>query len=325
MNSKKEIIIRLTAMGDILLTIPLLRAMQAHGTQVHLVISHRWKDLAEFLPAKTHLFNGTGTLLKLASRLKGLKAAAMFDLQGKVASIALRNLVNAPITRSYSKRTLNEQCMAATRRYPLRFSDQKPVWQKYAMTCSVDISTPDPRLELTADYMAESRALLAQLGLSEKKFMLIHPDASMPGKSLKPELVRAIADKLKHKVAIIGTSDHDLDLHDSCVDLRSQFKLRQLPGLMKLSAGVISSDSGPMHMARAVEVPLAAIFLQTCPSLGFAPVPGHQVLIISRELECKPCSLHGQREKCPEGHFNCQNLDLAAVSSEISEFMGKNQ
>lgn len=325
MNTNTEIIIRLTAMGDILLTTPLLRAMQARGTQPYLVISHRWKDLAEFLPAKIYLFNGTGTLLKLAARLKSLEADALFDLQGKVASIALRNLVNAPITRNYSKRSLIEQYMAATNRYPLRFSDQKPIWQKYALTCSVDIDTPDPRLVLTDDYMAESRALLIQLGLTEKEFFLIHPDASKAGKSLKPELVQAIADKLKQKVAIIGTSDHDLNLPDSCLDLRNRFKLRQLAGLMKLSAGVVSSDSGPMHMARAVEVPLAAIFLQTCPSLGFAPVPGHQVLVISRELECKPCSLHGQRELCPEKHFNCQNLDLAAVSSEISEFMDKNQ
>jgi heptosyltransferase-2 len=92
---------------------------------------------------------------------------------------------------------------------------------------------------------------------------------------------------------------------------------------MKLSAGIISSDSGPMHLARACEIPVVGIFVQTDPSLGFSPVPGKNVMVISNPLPCKPCSLHGQRQVCPEGHFACRKFNPEEVAEKISRFLEK--
>ena len=317
----REIVLRLNAMGDILLTIPTLRAMAERDVEVHLVINSCWQQLAEFLPAHTHLFNGTGSLIRLSHELKSLNARALFDLQGKLATVAMRNLVNAPITRVYQKRSLREQFQAISHRYPLRFSDQRPVWQKYAETCGVDLERPDPSLNLPAGYLDECREIAAAAGLKEKKFILIHPEASKPGKEFTSQLLAAL---LKHSplpAAVIGTARSDLQTAAGHLDLRNRFELRHLPGILKLAAGVITSDSGPMHLARAVNTPLAAVFLQTCPSLGFAPVPSADVLLISRDLACKPCSLHGQNETCPEGTFACRELDPEATAAQIYTFM----
>lgn len=316
-----EIILRLNAMGDILLAVPTLRAIAKQGVEVHLVINSRWQELAEFLPARVHLFAGTGSLIRLAGKLKSLNPGAVFDLQGKLSTIALRNLINAPITRVYQKRRISEQFMAMRSQYPLRFYDQRPVWQKYAETCGVEIDNPDPSLVLTDTYLSECKKIAADAGLHEKQFILIHPEASKPGKEIPQALLSSLQQLSPLPTAVFGTAKSSLTIAAPHLDLRNRFSLYYLPGILSLAAAVISSDSGPMHMARAVNAPLAALFFQTCPSLGFSPVPASNVLIISRELPCKPCSLHGQNDSCPEGHFACRALDPEETARQIFSFL----
>lgn len=317
----REIVLRLNAMGDILLTVPTLRAMAGNDVEVHLVVNSRWQALASFLPAQIHYFSGTGSLIRLGKELKLLNPRALFDLQGKLSTIAVRTLVGAPITRIYQKRSLHEQFLAISRQYPLRLYDQRPVWQKYADICGVDVSSPDPSLNLSEAYLQECRDVMFQTGLKEKGFILIHPEASKPGKELTQALLTQLQKDSPLPTAVIGTTKSTLQVPPPHLDLRNHFDLYHLPGILKLAAAVISSDSGPMHLARAVNSPLAAIFLQTCPSLGFSPVPAANTLVISRELPCKPCSLHGQNENCPEGHFACRDLEPASTAAQVFNFL----
>ena len=321
--SHVEVVLRLNAMGDVLLTIPTLRALAANDTEVHLVINERWKDLAEFLPTKVHLYKGTTSMISLANELKRLKPESVFDLQGKLSTIALRTLINAPITRVYQKRTFGEQLQALSRKYPLRLSDSRPVWQKYADVCGVSIEKPDAALNLSDSYIDECRKILETNGLKEKSFIFIHPEASKPGKVMTAEFVKAIQDASPLPTAIIGTGNSEFSCRAPHLDLRRRFELRLLPGVLSLAKAVISSDSGPMHLARAVNTPLVAVFLQTDPSLGFSPIPSENTLVISENLPCKPCSLHGQNDNCPEGHFKCRQIDIGKTVKQIFDFLGK--
>lgn len=316
-----EIVLRLNAMGDILLTVPTLRALAANDTEVHLVINERWKALAEFLPAKIHLYEGTSSLIYLANELKKLKPEALFDLQGKLSTIALRTLINAPITRVYQKRTLIEQFRAIGHKYPLRLSDNRPVWQKYADTCGVTIEKPNASLDFTNEYIEKCKKILESFGLKEKSFIFIHPEASKAGKVMTSDLVKALQKASPIPTAIIGTGKTDIEVQYPQIDLRNKIELENLPGILSLAKAVISSDSGPMHLARAVNVPLVAVFLQTDPSLGFSPIPSEKVLVISESLPCKPCSLHGQNDICPEGHFKCRQINVEEKVNQIFSFL----
>jgi ADP-heptose:LPS heptosyltransferase len=65
------------------------------------------------------------------------------------------------------------------------------------------------------------------------------------------------------------------------------------------------NDSAPMHLASAVNAPIAAIYCSTIPEFGFGPVSKTSYIIESKEnLYCRPCGLHGYKE-CPEKHFKC--------------------
>ncbi len=67
---------------------------------------------------------------------------------------------------------------------------------------------------------------------------------------------------------------------------------------------LISNDSAPVHFAGLVKCPVAAIFGATSPIFGFAPRGNNDKVIEIKNLNCRPCRLHGSK-KCPIGTFEC--------------------
>lgn len=319
-----EILIRLTAMGDVLLAVPAARAMARAGSEVHWVLHRRWAALAGLLPATAvHLLGGARDLLPLAKRLRRLKPSRVVDLQGKPASIALSALIGAP-THRYGKRSWREQIDAAQSRYPIRPADTEQVWRRYARTAGVEANPSDALLNLPEAGIASAVDWLArEAGLEPGGFTMLHPSATHAGKKIPREGVAALLEGLLKPIALIGDADITIPAGEGLIDLRGKTPLELLPCLMSQARALISTDSGPMHLARAVGIPVAGLFFQTDPCLGFAPIPGPNVRVWSRELACKPCSLHGKRLHCPEGNWACRDYDWRALTAELAEFVGK--
>lgn len=66
---------------------------------------------------------------------------------------------------------------------------------------------------------------------------------------------------------------------------------------------LISNDSGSMHLGAMAGVPTVAIFGPTVLSIGYRPWQ-NQAIVVQRDLDCRPCGLHGH-VKCPLGHHHC--------------------
>ncbi len=80
--------------------------------------------------------------------------------------------------------------------------------------------------------------------------------------------------------------------------------LLQSAELIKRSCVLISNDSAPMHIAVAVGTPVVAIFGATIPEFGFAPRGANDIVVETKGLKCRPCSIHGGKT-CPIGTFEC--------------------
>jgi heptosyltransferase-2 len=92
----------------------------------------------------------------------------------------------------------------------------------------------------------------------------------------------------------------------------------KLAALVSRCSLLISNDSAPTHVAVAVKTPVVTIFGPTIEEFGFAPY-GHGNATVSRELHCRPCSLHGT-EECPESHFRCMNeIDADTVYRAVEK------
>ena len=64
------------------------------------------------------------------------------------------------------------------------------------------------------------------------------------------------------------------------------------------------NDSGPLHLASSMNAPTTAFFCSTDPSFGFGPLAENRTVKEVKNLDCRPCGLHGHKN-CPEGHFKC--------------------
>ena len=67
---------------------------------------------------------------------------------------------------------------------------------------------------------------------------------------------------------------------------------------------LVCNDSAPMHLAVAVRTPVVALFGATIPEFGFAPTGEHDIVLETKGLPCRPCSIHGG-DVCPVKTFVC--------------------
>ena len=94
------------------------------------------------------------------------------------------------------------------------------------------------------------------------------------------------------------------------VNLIGRTDLRQLAGVLARCRAFVSNDSGAMHLAAAIGVPVAAIFGPTDERVT-APLGQHNVLI--HQVFCRPCMLRD----CPIDHRCMKGITVDAVFGAV--------
>ena len=93
--------------------------------------------------------------------------------------------------------------------------------------------------------------------------------------------------------------------HLNSLNLSGKLSFLESAALMRDALMNYVNDSAPMHLASAMNAPVAAIYCSTVPEFGFGPLSDKSYIIQAQPApRCKPCGLHGYKE-CPEKHFDC--------------------
>ena len=133
------------------------------------------------------------------------------------------------------------------------------------------------------------------------------------------ELIDALPNEMKVYL-IGGLGDRDLcqriasTITKEVAVLCGKLSLLQTAALMQKAKMNYANDSGPVHLASAVNAPMAVVFCSTIPEFGFNPLSSVSFSFETNEkLDCRPCGIHGHKA-CPKGHFNCaQTIDAKQI------------
>jgi heptosyltransferase-2 len=173
-----------------------------------------------------------------------------------------------------------------------------------------DIVRPVPAPKLQASD-AQRQAALAKSGLTlDKPVAVFCPGAEYgPAKRWPAHYYAELAQRLRNKgyaVWLIG-SPKDKEVADKivalgnepCRNLCGTTDLTEAIALISCAKLVVSNDSGLMHIAAALDIPMLAIFGSSSPQ--FTPPLSDQAEVLKLDLPCSPCF----KRECPLGHFNC--------------------
>ena len=104
------------------------------------------------------------------------------------------------------------------------------------------------------------------------------------------------------------------------VNMAGICSLMQTAALLERSDAVLCNDTGLMHMASAFGKKLFVLFGSSSAAFGFLPYHTPYDLFEVEGLACRPCS-HIGRDSCPKGHFRCMNdLSPALIARKIVDY-----
>jgi len=331
---KKILVLRFSAMGDMVLMVPVIRSLAAAHPDIEITVVTRPKfaslftDIERVVPFPAdvdYTYSGIFGMRELFGKLlrKGTYDVVV-DVHDHIRTILLRNLFKifgTPVVVFEKGRTEKH---GYTKKENKRIIPLPHTVERYRMAFekagySVALSSTPPHISIKDS----SRELLTQWldanGLQKKeKWIGIAPFARHASKIWPIEnyvpVIEQILQKEPAKFFLFG-GDKDIKFFESLRDkfpsstviVAGQLKIKQELALIEMLDIMLCVDSSNMHLASMMGIPILSIWGGTHPDVGFGPYgKGDESIIqISREtLPCRPCSVYG-KEKCYRGDFAC--------------------
>lgn len=329
---RRILVIRLSSLGDILLTTPVLRLLREHcpGAQIDFCTKATYEDLLCANPCvdRVLLFDPQQGLRQTLHTLRQTRYDVVVDLHRTLRSRLLCRGLLAQRRLAYAKHTVRRALLVHLGWNTLRA--MTPVPELYAAPLRhVGITAPLPPLEmhLTPASQATMRTYVRQAlpHRVEPPLLAIAPGARWPTKQWPVERFAAVAQELaqaqRAAVVVLGGAEDVSLAQELCrrlqvpgVDSTGKLSLMHTAALLQQCRLLLSNDSGLMHMATALRVPVVTIFGPTVQEFGFYPFKAW-AQVISADLACRPCSTKGSA-RCPRGHHQCmQQVTVAQVGA----------
>ncbi|MCL4558505.1 MAG: glycosyltransferase family 9 protein [Deltaproteobacteria bacterium] len=326
---RRVLVIQTAFLGDIVLTIPLIRALRKYRPEMELLFltTPVGKSLLDgqhivdkiIVYDKKGADKGPGALAKKIKEIRGhnidtvisphrsLRSGTVALLSGAKRRIgyALPHLVPFYNVRLKRHRDMHEidRILALLKPFALRLSedDRYPSLKTRNTARSKGVIGIAPGSTWGTKRWTEDgyAGLIRRLVKSGSSTVLIGSSSD-----------RMVAGRIK---SMAGVQTEDMTGTTDVV------------GLAELLSGLellVTNDNGAMQVAQAVNTPIVAIFGPTVPGQGFAPIRPNTIVIENAGLYCRPCSAHGPME-CPEGHFLCMKaLTPDAVFEAVEGMRG---
>jgi heptosyltransferase-2 len=317
----KVLVIRFSAIGDIVWTSPVVRCLkqQLPDCELHMCTKSTYAEMWEANPYvdKIHLLHDN--LSELIKELQKEKFDYVIDLH--------KNLRSTRIRWALGKKS---------------FTYDKLTWQRFLLTqfqidCLPRKASGEP-LHIVHRYMKA----VAPLGirydgkgldyfispsyqvdlqrdipeLDSSPFCAYVIGGSEPTKKLPLHKMVELCQKLPYRQIVLIGGKEDVSAGSQLVaqfrqgdkniiNLCGKMNISRSASVVAQAAMVIGHDTGLTHIAAAFHSTVYSIWGTTIPAM-VKPFCKNSVVLENKELHCRPCSKSGAKT-CPKKHFKCMN------------------
>ncbi len=324
MRSKKHIlVIRLSAMGDIAMTVPVLSALINQNPEIKITVLTReffspifaqLKNVEIFEADVKGKHKGFLGLRRLSRELKTLGVTHVADLHNVLRSNILKaffKLNSIPVVQINKGRKEKKDLTALKQKNikPLQTTHERyaDVFRQLGFIINLSKKNILQREPLEDE-------VLKLLGTSSKKWIGIAPFAAFKGKMYPLELMENVIKEInasnESSILLFGggkTEKNQLqklaNLYPNCINIAGNLSFKQELNLISNLDLMLAMDSGNAHLAAMYGIPTVTLWGVTHPYAGFAPF-GQEIenclLSDSKQYPLLPTSVYGN--KFPEGY-----------------------
>jgi heptosyltransferase-2 len=321
----KILIIRLSSLGDILITTPFVRAIKTQfpNMKIDMLIREEYADVIKlnpYLDSKLFFKKDDQDYNRLIEQLRDRRYELVIDLQNNLRSKKVASSINIK-TVKFDKRSFDKFLLVNFKIN--RLKEAPPIPIRYANTIQ-NIKLDEQGLDLFTDKSANT------VLVGKNNLIGFCPGARHFTKRWLKEYFIELGNKLVENgytlVLFGGKIDKEIcaelvDKISGTINLSNNDELLQTAADMKLCRAIVCNDSGLMHTASATGTKVIAIFGSTVKEFGFTPFNCDHLILENNLLTCRPCS-HIGRSDCPKKHFECmKSIKPEFVLEQLKSFL----
>ena len=334
-NIKKILIIRLSSIGDIVLTTELVRSVKQRypNSDIHYLVSSKFKDILTYNPYIDKIIEydkqtSMKQILKKRDAFLNDNGFSNYDL-----IIDLQNNIRSThYSNGITKRVFKVQKWRWNKIQLVRFKNlnlqvpQIPINYLNAIR-ELEINSDGNGLEF---WFKDEKKYKTELNTFIKKPIVgVAPGAHHKTKRFPAEMFADALNEIKkelnpQEIRVFGSKEdqgsarliqESLDIND----FTGKLSILETAEEIDKCGLFLTNDTGLMHIAASRKVPVVAIFGSTVTNFGFSPYGTSYKIIENKQLNCRPCSHIGKSE-CPKKHFKCMlKIDIKEIVKNALE------
>lgn len=316
---KHLLVIRLSAMGDVAMTVPVLRALTLQHPSIKVTVASKafFKPFFDGIPNisfftvdTSHRHKGLLGIFRLYRDLKKLRVYAVADLHNVLRSKIITAFFSWRGKKTATVDKARDEKKALTRAKNKIFKPLTPITQRHAevfkkLGFSINLSNP-----IFPDKAVLTEDILALTGKKEGRWIGIAPFAQHQAKvyplDLLEQVVKTLSENLNNTIFLFGGGRTEKSLLKTIAADRSNIivttgrtNLAQELQLINNLDIMLSMDSSNAHIAAMQGVKVVTLWGATHPYAGFTPFnqPFENALVSDREkYSLLPTSVYGNKK-----------------------------
>lgn len=347
MSHKHLLVIRLSAMGDVAMTVPVILSLSKFYPDLRITVLSRpfarsfFENLApNVFFMETDLkgeYRGLHGLNVLYRRLKAKNFTAVADLHDVLRTkyLRMRFVVDGCKVRHINKhrrerKRLTHKTHKVFGQIPTSFENYRDVFRAlgfpFELQTNMEIGLGKENNEHTLSNIIEEKK-------EGERWIGIAPFAAHRGKIYPMEkmenVVKEFSSNNHIKIFFFGAGKSEMEIlngwcskYPGCVNASE--KLGGLSNelmLMRQLDVMLSMDSANMHLASLTDTPVVSVWGATHPYAGFLGWKQSLENAVQMDLECRPCSIYGNKQ-CYRNDYACMTqISEEKIISKIREFI----